>query len=340
MQNVAPISFILASLIGGASCFGQSGQEPAPFTTSSEIQSEPLDADRAKVLTEFNKRAPKKQTRSALSGGFCKPVISQPPPSSDQVKLAIALVESEIAPIVSFAKEGSYHDVPPLVSYSIEFDLDSVTIRSSSPRYDSQANGLRIAYPHDNSSQVWFEAKGTGSVLFIVPPVRDCGVQFVVACPRTYSNARTLDDAQLNATAVQYVFSSKADGLFQAPPGEESKVMASTLATSRVELPSPWFTENISKDTPNASVKIQKPLNPFAPAGRRSAVSAPFHDAIEAHLEFGTTTSVKRIVRSRSTVEVSRFTLEAPQPVPIERSEVLLNPGSCFVISRRKETHY
>ena len=340
MRNITPLSLILASLIGGATCYAQAGQETAPFTTSSGIQSEPLDAERAKILTEFNKRAPKKQTRSALTGGFCKPVITQPAPSPDQVKLALALVETEIAPIVSFANEGASQDGPPLVSYSVEFDLDSLTLRSSNPRYDSQANGLRIAYPHDSSSHVWFEAKGTGSVLFIVPPVRDCGVQFVVACPRTYSNARTLDDAKLTASGVRYVFSSKADGLFQAPSGEESKVMASTLATSRVELPSSWFTENISKDTPSASVKIQKPLNPMASAGKTSAVTTPFHDAVEAHLEFGTTTSVKRVVRSRATVEVSPFTLEAPQPVRIERSEVPLNPGSCFVISRRKETHY
>jgi hypothetical protein len=340
MQNVATISLLLASLIAGTSCYAQTGQETAPFTTSWAIQGEPLDTERAKVLTEFNKRTPKKQTRSALTGGFCKPVITQPAPSPDQVKLALALVESEIAPVVSFANEGASKDGPPLVSYSVEFDLDSVTLRSSNPRYESQTNGLRVAYPHDSSSHVWFEAKGTGSVLFIVPPVRDCSVQFIVACPRTYSNARTLDDAKLTVTGVRYVFSSKADGLFQAPNGEESKVMASTLATSRVELPSSWFMENISKDTPSASVKIQKPLNPMASAGKTSAAAAPFQDAVESHLEFGTTTSVKRVVRSRSTIEVSPFTLETPQPVQIERSTVPLNPGSCFVISRRKETHY
>lgn len=284
---------------------------------------------------EFNKLAPKKQNRSALTGGFCKPVLTQPTPSADQVQLALALVESELAPILSFAKEGG-----DSVSYSIEFDLDHVVLRSSNPRYESQANGLKISYPHETSSHVWFEAKGSGSVLFIVPPVRGCSVQFIVACPRTYSNSRTLDESKLTVTGVRYAISSKADGLFQAPKGEEAKVVASTLASTRVELPQAWSSENISNETPSASVKIQKPLDPLAAPGKMSSVSAPFQDAVEAHLEFGTTAEVRRTVRSRSTVEVSPFSLEVAQPARIERSDVPLNPGSCFVISRRKETHY
>jgi hypothetical protein len=243
-----------------------------------------------------------------------------------------------MVPVLSFVKEGT--EEATAVNYSIEFDPDHVILRSTNPRYQSQADGLRISYPHDTSTHVWFEAKGGGSILFIVPPVRDCSVQFVVACPRTYSNTRTLDDSKLTLTGVRYLFSSKADGLFQARGGEEAKLVASTLATNRIQLPSSWSSENVSKDTPSASVKIQKPLDPLASSGKISSVSVPFSDAVEAHLEFGTTSSVQRVVRSRSTVEVSPFTLEVPQPVRIERSEVPLNPGSCIVISRRKETHY
>jgi hypothetical protein len=345
MRNVRALSLVVASLLAGASSYAQTPQTGTPYTGSSTIAGEPLDAARAKTMMEFNKLAPKKQNRSALTGGFCNPVLTQPTPSADQVQLALALVESEIAPILSFAKEGGAteggaSEDGAAVNYSIDFDLDHVVLRSSNPRYGSQANGLKISYPHETSSHVWFEAKGSGSVLFIFPPVRGCSVQFIVACPRTYSNARTLDESKLTVTGVRYAISSKSDGLFQAPTGEEAKVVASTLASSRVELPQAWSSENISKGTPSASVKIQKPLDPLGAPGKMSSVSAPFQDAVEAHLEFGTTTEVKRTVRSRSTVEVSPFSLEVAQPVRIERSDVPLNPGSCFVISRRKETHY
>jgi hypothetical protein len=149
-----------------------------------------------------------------------------------------------------------------------------------------------------------------------------------------------LDDSKLSVIGVKYLVASKADGLFQSINGEEGKVMASTLATSRIPLPSSWSSEKISKDNPNASVRIQKPLDPLSSPGNFSSVTVPFRDAVEAHLEFGTNSSVKRVVRSRSTVELSPLTLEAPQQIRIERTEVPLNPGSCIVISRWKETHY
>jgi hypothetical protein len=340
MRSLCAISIVVACSLFVAPCLAQEGTPVAPFTHTSGIEAEALDAERAKTLSEFLRRSPSKQNRSALTGGFCKPILTQATPSPDYVKVALALVESEIVPILSFSKVDEGGGEAASVNYSIEFDLDHINLRSSNPRYQSQANGLRVSYPHDTSTHVWFEAKGNGSVLFIVPPVRDCSVQFIVACPRTYSNTRTLDDSKVTVTGVRYLVSSKADGLFEARNGEDAKILASTLATTRIDLPSSWSSENISDKTPNASVKIQRPLETSPSSGKFSSVSVPFRDAIEAHLEFGTTSSVKRIVRSRATVDVSPFTFEAAQPVRIERSEVPLNPGSCIVISRRKETHY
>ncbi|MEY4667753.1 MAG: hypothetical protein RL518_452 [Pseudomonadota bacterium] len=340
MRNVHALSLLCASLVSGAWCHAQSEVVATPFTRSSLIEAQELDSERLKTLNEFVRLSPDKQSRSALSRGFCKPVITQPTPSPEHVKLALALVESDIAAVISLGSQDTDPNQGTPVRYSIEFDLDHVTLRSSSPRYQSQATGLRVAYPHDSSLPVWFESKGGGGVLFMVPPVRDCSVQFVVACPRTYSNSRTLDDSKLTVTGVKYVISSKADGLFQAINGEERKVVASTLATERVPLPSPWFSENISKETPNSSIRVQKQLDPLSAPGVFSPVTAPFRDAVEAHLEFGTTSSVQRVVRSRATVELAPFAIESSQPIRIERSDVPLTPGSCIVISRRKETHY
>jgi hypothetical protein len=340
MRKDIALSLFFATLLSGSWCNAQSEPVSTPFTRSSAIEADGLDSKRAITLGEFLKLPVKKQNRSALTGGFCKSVITQPTPSPDQIKLALALVESELVPVISFGNAGDTPNASTSTSYSVEFDLDHVTFRSSNPRYQSQANGLRVYYPPDTSSPVWFEAKGSGSVLFLVPPVRDCSVQFVVACPRAYSNSRTLDDSKLSVIGVKYLVASKADGLFQSINGEEGKVMASTLATSRIPLPSSWSSEKISKDNPNASVRIQKPLDPLSSPGNFSSVTVPFRDAVEAHLEFGTNSSVKRVVRSRSTVELSPLTLEAPQQIRIERTEVPLNPGSCIVISRWKETHY
>jgi len=110
MRNVSVISLVIASVISGASCYAQTEQIGASFKANSLIEGEPLDSNRAKTLMEFIKLTPKKQNRSALTGGFCNPVLTQPQPSPDQVKLALALVESDIVPILAFAKEGGSID--------------------------------------------------------------------------------------------------------------------------------------------------------------------------------------------------------------------------------------
>ena len=340
MKNIFAISVVVPFVLTIASGHAQTDQGKKPFTQNPIIQAEQLDPVRAKTLEGFIKLPPKKQNRSALTDGFCKPLSVSPTPSPDQLKLALAIVESEIVPIFSFEQPSQGTSKAENLLYSVDFGLDDVTLRSSTLRYQSQSGGIRVAYPRDTTSPIWFEAKGEGSILFLVPPVKDCSVQFLVACPRTYSNARTLDESQLSLTGVKYLVGSKADGLFKAPTGQEGKVVASTLATSRVTLPSSWFSENLSFDSPNASVRIQRPLETVRSEGASISVTPPFSDAVEAHLEFGTLSSVQRTVRSRSTIEVSSFTLEAPHPVRVERSEVLLNPGSCIVISRRKEIHY
>jgi hypothetical protein len=331
---------VLAAVVAWVTDQGFAEESPPPYSSSPSIEAQPLDTTHATTLADFLKRPIKSQTPAALGSAFCKPVVTRPTPQGNDIKVALALVEGEVVPTLAFAQSSEEGSKPVSINYSVEFGLDAVTLRSSMPRYQSQAAGLQVAYPHDTTRPVWFEGKENASVLFLVPPVRDCNIQFIVACPRTYSSSRTLDESKLTLTGVRYLASAKADGLFKAPAGEDGKVLAAALASSRIKLPLKWFAENVSSDSPSASFKIQMPLDvlnssdPFTPA------SLPMIDAVEARLEFGTSSAAKRVVRSRATVETSNYLLERAQPVRVERSEVMLNPGSCIVISRRKESHY
>ena len=341
MSNTLRRSIIAATCALSLSTLGHAQSSPIPYSSSSTIQGEPLDSERARSLAEFLKRPFKNQTHAALGQNFCRPVVTQPTPSADQVKLALALVEAEITPVLSFETHPSNEqERSATVRYSIDFGLDTVTLRSSNARYQSQAAGLQVAYPHDVTRPVWFEGKGDTSILFLVPPVRDCNVQFVVACPRAYSNSRTLEQSKLSLAGVNYLTAVKADGLFKAPAEQEGKVLAAALASSRVTLPSTWSSENLSADSPSASFKIKKPVDTLDSKETFTAISLPTVDSVEARLEFGSASTVKRVVRSRATAELSSFTLESSQPVRIERSDIPLSAGSCIVISRRRETHY
>lgn len=319
-------------------CFAD--PSPSPYSTSPSIVAEPLDVTLASTLVEFLKRPIKSQTQTALGASFCRSVVTQPTPQAHDVKVALALVESEVVPTLSFTKPAEGDKTPVTINYSVEFGLDAVKLRSSSPRYPSQAAGLQVAYPHDTTRSVWFEGKDEASILFLIPPVRDCNIQFVVACPRTYSISRSLDESELSLAGVRYLVSAKADGLFKAPEGVVGKIFAAGLASSRIKLPSTWSAENVSTETPSTSFKIQMPLDVLSSEDSFTPASLPMVDAIEARLEFGSTSTVKRVIRSRATIELSNFMLERTQPIRIERSEATLNQGSCIVISRRKESHY
>lgn len=335
------VDFFLVAVALACAIHPCGAEEPTlPYSSSPVIEAVPLEPAHASSLAEFLKRPLKNQTQSALGSTFCKPVITRPTPQPSDSKVALALVESEVVPILSLTKPSEKDQKTITTNYAIEFGVDVVTLRSSSPRYQSQAAGLQVAYPHDTTRPVWFEGKDAASVLFLVPPVRDCNIQFVVACPRIYSNSRTLDESNLTLIGVKYLVSAKADGLFKAPTGEAGKIQAAALASSAVKLPSKWSAESVSSDTPSATFKIQMPLDVLNSDAPLTPASLPMRDAIEARLEFGTTSAVQRVVRSRATIELSNYSLERTQPVRVERSEVTLNQGSCIVISRRKESHY
>jgi hypothetical protein len=314
---------------------------PVPFTSNPTIDAEPMDPARVKALSEFLALPLQRQRRTALPSIICKSVVTQPTPSANQVDIPLALVESDVAAELTFKKPRDDQEPnPATANYLIDFSLDSVLLRSSAPRYPSQAQGLPIYFESETTKTIWLEAKNEMSVLFLVPPVRDCGFQFVVACPRTYSKARSLDDSHLTISGVRYHAAAKADGLFQAPKGGTGRIRATLLASSRLVLPAQSFSEDTSAETPNTSIKLRRESNPWKSLLPFNATSVPFADALEARLEFGTTSSVARTVRSRATLDVSPIELKTPQRIDIESSEVSLPPGSCFAISRRKETHY
>lgn len=313
---------------------------PTPYTTQRLIDAEALDQERTKALAEFLSLPIHRQKRTALPSLICKSVLTQPTPSPHQLQIALAVVETDLSTEVTFQSPTNSQGQPPVSSnYMFDFSPDAVSIRSSTPRYESQALGISVPFAPQTKS-VWVEAKNNMSILFLVPPVGDCGFQFLVACPRNYSNSRSLEDSHLEVTGVRYDVGAKADGLFQAPPGRGGKVWAGILGSSRISLPATWSTENTSAETPNTSIKVRKEAPPPGSPLTFHPASAPFADAVEARLEFGIPESVERTVRARSTLDLSRTQLVGTQKIEVENSEVSLAPGACFVITQRKETHY
>lgn len=324
---------ILASTTTLISC-AQAQETQQSYTTSSAIQAEVVGETSMKAIATFLSLPLKSQHRKQIAAEVCSSGITRPDSSGEQVKVALGLTEADIVTELTFANDRAS------TNYLFDFSQDDILIRSSNPRYDSQAQGLRIDYPHEVTKTIWFEGKHETSILFLIPPVRDCSTQFVLACPRSYSKSRTLDETPITINGARSFTSAKADGLFKSPEGQEGKIQASLLSSTRVTLPSPWSAENTSRETPSASIKQHKLFDTRSSTLPFTPLSVPFADAVEARLEYGDPSNVRRRISTRSTFSVQPLRLEAPQSVKIELSDISLQPGSCFVISRRKEAHY
>ena len=327
---------MVAPVVAVVSC-AHAQEVSQSYTTSSSIEAQPLAETSAKAIASFLSLPLKSQHRKQLAAEVCQSGVSRPDAASEQIKVALGLTEAEITAELTFENASNNNAT---ANYLFEFSQDAVLIRSSNPRYESQAEGLRVGYPHESTKTIWFEGKLDTSILFLIPPVRDCSTQFILACPRSYSKSRTLDETSVTIRQARYFSSAKADGLFKAPEGTDGKIQASLLSSSRVTLPTTWSSENTSRETPSASIKQQRPLNTHASALSFSPISAPFADSIEARLEYGEPSKVLRRLHTRATFSASPFRLESPQGVKVELSELTLQPGSCFVISRRKESQY
>lgn len=339
MIRVTALRVCVALLVcSTASIPAASGQQlQQSYTTSSVLEAVPLDEPTTKAISTFLSLPVKSQHRKQLAAEVCRSGVTRPDVAEEGVKVALALTEADIVAELAFASSGNS---AATTKYLFDFSQDAILIRSSNPRYESQSEGLRIGYPHESTKTIWFEGKQETSILFLIPPVRDCSTQFILACPRSYSKSRTLDETPITIEGVRYFSSAKADGLFKAPEGTEGKIQASLLSSRRIRLPTPWSSENTSRETPSASIKQHKLLDTRLSTLPLTALSAPFADTIEARLEYGDPARVLRTVSSRATFTVHPARLETPQSIKIELADVSLQPGSCFVISRTKESHY
>jgi hypothetical protein len=148
------------------------------FPPSSAITAQPLPSDREALLHKAVLYPLKVETtqeekqRIKDRAALCADISRGTQAADTTLKTALAIVESDIALELSFTKP----DIKPAnlreteatdFSVYIEFEKDSVVVRSSLPRYGSDAAGLRIEYPGKPKRLAWLEGKKGADLLFI-----------------------------------------------------------------------------------------------------------------------------------------------------------------------------
>lgn len=308
-----------------------SAQEPAGATPIAHHDSLTKGAATGEAIARYLSLPFTELSRKKLPVQLADQNISQVSPEEEKTRVALAIVESDISPEIILTRASDE------TSYRIDFEPHGVAIRSSKPRYDSLSSGISVAFAAQETKIAWFESKRDSSVLFIVPPLTECGTQFVLACPRMFTPEQELAPSGYLVTGARYIGSGKADGLFKAPEGTPGRVVARFTGSARMPLPTPSSvtTENIA--APRATIKAEKgALEQKGPAN----AELPFEEFLEGHLEFGTPDKILRTAHARSTVIVRRFDLPTAQEVPIENSTVTLQPGACFIVAQTKEGRF
>ncbi len=309
-----------------------------PYPASAEMSAIPLDQPRQTLLTQLyylSQRSDFKE-RDETREKLCGSVIHRPDSSPTAVKAALTVAEADMNVDVLFEKgKGEGVDTPgQKFSFSIEMSETHVLLRSSSPRFATEASGLSIPFPSDHTRPIWLEGKEGTNMLVLLPTTKECGVRSVALCPRTYDGRGALVRTKYEPVAARYFIKTKGDGLFSAPKGEPGKIMASIRGSTGVPVPDPWFKESTAPSTVTITYKH---LTPPTSQPLFTPITLPWAATVESRLDFGTSSTAQREVWSRSSVEISEMKLENWPPVHIRTADLKVESGPCYLVTQFAE---
>lgn len=315
---------------------------PAPlalsYPTSPQIVATPLDPTRRELLTQLiylSQRADfkaREETREKLCGS----VIRRPDSSQGAVKAALTVTEADMSVEVLFKKgSGPGVDTPgEKFSFEIKMDDTRVLVRSSLPRFSTEAAGLSIPFPSDHTRPIWLEGKEGTNMLVLVPTVKECAVRSIILCPRTYDGRGALLQSKYAPVGARYFIKTKGDGLFSAPKGEGGKILASIRGSQGVPVPEPWSKQSLSANTVTVTFKHitpEQPERPFTP------ITLPWAATLESRLDFGTDSTALREVWSQSSIEISEIKLENWPSVHVRTADLRVESGACYLVTQFAE---
>lgn len=311
---------------------------PLPYPSAALITATPLDHPRQSLLTQLyylSQRADFKE-RAEVRETLCGSVFHRPDTSVNAVKAALTVAEADLHIELLFKKgSGTGVDTPgEKFSFFIEMGEARVLVRSSAPRFATEASGLSIPFPSDHTRPIWLEGKEGTNMLVLIPTVEECGVRSIALCPRSYDGRGALVRSKYEPVAARYFIKTKGDGLFSTFKGEPGRIMASVHGSPGVPVPEPFFKENSSANTATVTFKH---MTPAESQQEFTKISLPAAATVESRLSFGTASNVQRQVWSRSTIEVTEMKLENWPKVHVRTADLQVENGPCYLVTQFAE---
>jgi hypothetical protein len=315
---------------------------PAPiqasFPTSPRISALPLSEELRNLLVPLVTTPDRDQKIERARKQLCPAMITPPAHGASIATAALALTETDMSVEISFEKRGSEASpATPRFALLVDFREYDILVRSSQPRFPSEAGGLLLMPDKVSGRAVWMEGKGGADVLVLVPPISECGIKGIAVCPRSFVPRTGLQRNGYTAAGARYFYSAKTDGLFATDKQNPGRIRASILASAGLPLPEKWFDEQLSGVTPAATLK-HTVVRPKGEPGSFSSVTLPAVEAVEARLEFGRGDTLLRTISNRTLIELSAFDLPEKKKVVVHFSDTPVEAGSCFLITKWSET--
>lgn len=302
------------------------------------IEARALPDQSRKLLMSLVTITPKHQGIERARKQICSALITPPSVEAALSKAALALTEADLSIEVAFEKKEvvSASNASPF-SMFVEFRDYDILLRSSQPRFASEAGGILLMPEKATGRAAWLEGKRDANILVYVPPLAECGLRAVALCPRSYVPRVGLQQNNYTITGARYYYSMKADGLFATDKQSPGRIRASIMGSSGISLPEKWFDEQLAGVTPSATFKhiVQRPngnQDSFSP------VILPSVQSIESRLELGRGESVLRTISKRTSIEISEFQLPEKQKVEVHFADTPVEVGTCFLVAKWSET--
>lgn len=310
----------------------------ATFSSSPAISARPFPDEQRELLVSLLTLPDRHQMIERARKKLCPAIVTLPPQDAKDIKTGLAVAETSMSVEVSFAREATPESaITTPFSLLIDFRDDDLFIRTSQPRFPSEAGGFALMPQKSRNSDLWIEGKHGSNILILLPPLAQCRTRAVAICPRSFVPRVGLQNNGYFVSGARYFYSVNADGLLIAPKENPGRIRASIRASSRIPLPNPWFEERLSEVNPSATLKhIITRSTDEAP--QFDSLTLPSAEAVEASLELGRGDELLRTISNRSTIEISQFELPTSKKVEIHFAETPVEAGTCFMVTRWSET--
>jgi hypothetical protein len=149
--------------------------------------------------------------------------------------------------------------------------------------------------------------------------------------------------APYQAVASRSIVELKADALYSPPQGIEGKIVVSLLSSEPNPLREPWFAAASGFGTLSKAIEWKPPRpvpnrNSDQASTRFTPLSQfPSHLAVESRVDIGTEINPLRTARTRVNIEVNKTLLPRLEKIIVNRSEVTIEGGECYLITKWSE---